>query len=333
MALNPAAYALTAQETLEKLDARRKFEKENNHLALPFPVEGLSEFIPPQHPGETAVILARSHEGKSTFLKSWMSDAEKHVTSKARRGVAVYVSLEDTAEISAEQQIARRDGNRIEYASSQSVYIGRSFGMSPDDMGELYMSNIARILEYTHREKFAEVMPFTVIGLDYFQNLPGDPERRKMLSGDGRRLQIADDVKRLCNAAVTYTCPIVAASQATLKGGYSAYSAAMPIPGPGDTDESKEIYQVPDRVYGLWHVARKYPPKTKIEDGGWSFESQDNLVFLWIEKFRYYQPNPKKDRFAPIGRVYPLFIGDRGNYYYDKEYHKRIYRGRVESNE
>lgn len=342
MPFNPAAYSLTAAETLEKLDARRKFEQENRHLALPFPVEGLTRpgpdgkpvnLIPDQYPGEVSVVLARSHEGKSTFLKFWTDFAEKQVTAKAKRGVTVYVSLEDTAEISAEQQIARREGSRESYASSQSIYIGRSFGMSPDDIGELYMSNIARVLDYTAREKFAEFMPFTAIGLDYIQNLMPDPERRKMVSLDQKRLQIADDIRRLCSAAVTYACPIIAASQATLKNTYSAYSSAMPIPGAGDTDESKEIYQVPDRVYGLWHVARKYAPGTTIEDGGWNFQVQDNLVFLWVLKTRYYQPRPDKPRFAPIGRVFPLFIGERGNYYYDPQYHKKIYRGRQENND
>jgi hypothetical protein len=183
------------------------------------------------------------------------------------------------------------------------------------------------MLQYAQDEKFAEKMPFSSIFYDYVQRTPPDPERRKMTHDSQRRLQIGDDVTRLCNAAVTFQCPVIAASQATLKGGYSNYSNAMPIPGAGDTDESKEIYQYPDRVYSLWHVARKYAPGTKIEDGAWNFEVQDNLVFLWVIKVRYYQPEPKQDRFAPIGRVFPLFINERGNYYYDKDYHARIWRG------
>ena len=77
---NPAAYSLTASQSAQKLDERRKFEKENAHLALPFFVAGLRDIVPPQYPGETSIILARSHEGKSTALKAWAALCEKEIT-------------------------------------------------------------------------------------------------------------------------------------------------------------------------------------------------------------------------------------------------------------
>lgn len=325
MAFNPKAYALTARETLEKLDERIAFEKSNGHLALPFFVEGLRSHIPPLYPGDTAIILARSHEGKSNVLKSWANQHQDMITRERRRALVAMVSHEDTAEMTAEQQV-ERTGSRDEYADDPFLYIGRSFGMRPEDIAEMHMSNIAATLYWAMYEKFAEKMPIASVFYDYLQKTPPDPERRKMIESSQRRLQIADDVTRLCNAAVTLMCPIVAGSQASLKHGFSSYTTAMPIPGAGDTEEAKEIYQLPDRVFSIWHVARTpgYYPGREIEDGKWKFKVEDNLAFLWVLKVRYHQPRRENKRYAAVGRVFPLHINERGDYIYDPEYHRSI---------
>jgi len=327
MTFNPAAYSLTATQAVEKMEDRQKFEKENSHRALRFFVEGLQEIMPNQYPGEVAMIQAKSFEGKSTVIKAWAAICEQDVTSKAKSALTGLISHEDTAETSAEQQIERY-GSKMGYVSSQMLYVGRSFGMLPEDIADLHMSNIARVLLYAQNEQFAEKKHFSALFYDYIQRTPPDPERRTMGRGDQMRFQMRDDVTRLCNAAVTFKCPVVFASQSTLKATYTPYSAEMPIPGPGDTDEAKEIYQIPDRAYGLWKVSQKYPtPGTMIESGAWKFQSAPDLFFLWCEKFRYYQPIKDKPRYAPIGRVFPIKIDSRGNFFYDKEYHKSIYVG------
>jgi hypothetical protein len=244
--------------------------------------------------------------------------------------LTVYVSHEDTAEISAEQQIERY-GGKEKFESSQMLYIGRSFGMSADDIADMHMSNIARVFQYAKYEQFAEVKDFSGIFYDYIQRTPYDEERRKMGQSDQMRFQMRDNTLRLCNAAVTFQCPVISGSQAPLKQSYTLYSPEMPIPGPGDTDESKEIYQIPDRVYGIWKVSQKYPsPGTLVEYGNWRFTSRNDLFFIWCEKFRYYQPVQEKPRYAPIGRVFPIFINETGDFHYDKKYHASIMAGAKE---
>jgi hypothetical protein len=101
----------------------------------------------------------------------------------------------------------------------------------------------------------------------------------------------------------------------------------MPIPGPADTDECKEIFQKPDRVYGLWKVSQKYSPGTLVESGNWSFKSSTDLFFIWFEKFRYYQPNADQDHYAPINQVMPIFIDKDGNFSYDQKKRDEMYIG------
>jgi len=322
MAFNPSAYALTPGMALEKLEKRRAFEAANEHLAVPFFVKGLENVVPKQFPGETSFILARSFEGKSTVLKAWASVCEQEVTRKRADALTIEVSHEDTAEISTEQQLSRYD-NEMQYRSSQRIYIGRSFGMSQDDIAELHLSNIGRILNFIQNEQFAERKNIAGIFYDYIQRTPYDPERRNAISDSQVRLQHRDNVIRLCNAAATFQCPVAFGSQAPLKQSYTLYSPEMPIPGSGDTDESKDIFQIPDRAYGWWNVNQKYPtPGTWVESGRWKFQSSPNLFFLRCLKFRYYQPVENKPHFAPIGRVYPVFIDDKGSFYYDPEFHK-----------
>ena len=60
MTFNPKSYTLTASQAVDKYEDRRKFEKENEHLAMPFPVKGLQDKIPPQFPTEMSMFGAAS---------------------------------------------------------------------------------------------------------------------------------------------------------------------------------------------------------------------------------------------------------------------------------
>lgn len=323
MAFRPEAYSLRPEQALEKLEKRRAFERANEHLALPFFVKGLESIIPKQYPGETSFILARSFEGKSTVLKAWATVCEQEVTRKNADAITVEISHEDTAEISTEQQLERYE-SELQYISSQRLYIGRSFGMSQDDIADLHLSNIGRVLTYAQNEQFAVKKNFAGMFYDYLQRTPYDPERRSAASDTQIRLQHRENTIRLCNASTTFSCPVVFGSQAPLKQSYTLYSPEMPIPGSGDTDESKDIFQIPERAYGWWNVNIKYPtPGTWVESGRWKFQSSPSLFFLRCLKFRYYQPVENKPHYAPIGRVYPVFIDAKGAFYYDPEFHQR----------
>lgn len=315
---NPAHYVLTARQTWDKREEFLAYINANKHLALPFHVEGLQDKVPPVYPGETAVILARGHHGKSTVLKDIVWKAQQLIEGREGYAVAL-VSHEDVAERTA-GQMARRYGTHLEYQDDQFIHIGRSFGMQAEQVADLHMSNIIAALDWG-RKRWGEDMKYSLIANDYIQIQPPDPFRREMKTQDQRRLQIADDVKRWCDVAVQFSCPVFLNSQALTKTQRANYTETMKIPGPADVEEAKEIYNYPDVVYAYWQPKHDYPLYSFVEDGSWNFQVLPNLSFVRIVKRRYSEELGFEN---VVGRIYPLLIQKDGDFVYDKAYHNSI---------
>lgn len=318
-AFNPAAYVLTAAQTWEKRTQYLAYIEANKHMAQPFHVENLRDLVPPIYPGETCVILARGHHGKSTVLKDVVWKAQKAIEGKANYAVAL-VSHEDVAERTA-GQMARRYESEFEFMDDQFIHIGRSFGMKSEQVADLHMTNIIASLSYG-LSRFGENMRYSVIANDYIQIQPPDPFRSKMVSQEQRRLQIADDVKRWSNVGVEFSCPVYLASQALQKVQRSNYSEKIRIPGSADVEEAKEIYNIPDAVYGYWQPKHDHPIGSWVEEGNWRFQVEPGIAFVRILKRRYAEELGFPDL---VGRVFPLRIEESGNFIYDPKYHQRIY--------
>ncbi len=320
---NPKAFVLTANETWHKREEFLKFIKDNSHLALPFHIEGLENILPPAYPGENAVILARSHHGKSTVIKDIVFKAQKLIEGKAGYAVCM-VSHEDVAERTAGQLAGRYD-TPLQYQDDQFLHIGRSFGMSNEQVSELHMTNIITALEYGLK-KFGENMGFSLIVNDYLQIQPPDPFRREMINQEQRRLQMADDMHRWSNVAVRFKCPVFNASQALTKTQRGNYTDKMRIPGAADTEEAKEIYNYADAVYAYWQPKHDHPMGTRVEEGNWDFTVENDLMFLRVLKRKYAEEMGFRE---VVGRVFPVKIQEHGNIIYDADFHKRIYHGHV----
>ncbi len=318
---NPAPYVLTASQTWQKRMEFDSFIKANSHLAVPFHVESLQSKVPPAYPGENIVILARSHHGKSIVLKDILFKSQLAIEGKAGFAVGM-VSHEDVAERTA-GQLARRYENDLLYQDDQFIHVGRSFGMNNAQVADLHMTNIITALEYGLR-KFGENMHYSLIVNDYIQIQPPDPFRREQVSHEQRRLQIADDMKRWCNIAVQFQCPVFNASQALTKTQRSNYTEKMKIPGAADTEEAKEIFNYADVVYSYWQPKHDHPMHDKIEEGKWSFEVLPNLVFMRVVKRKYAEEMGYSEI---VGRVFPLLIQPNGDFIYDPQYHRKIYNG------
>lgn len=324
MTFNPKAFVKTAAQTFEDKQAFDQFIAENEHLAMPFHIEGLENVVPPQFPGELAIYVGRSHHGKSTALRDAAFKAQKRI--EGRDGYVVgMVSLEDTSETTAAKQIQKYgEGKFLEYADDQFVFIGNSFGMSGDDVSNLNTGNIIKALDYG-LEQFSMPMRYSFIGIDYAQIIPPDPERRMMTSNDQRRLQVADDVRRLFHAAKHFRTPIGLASQALLKTQRDNYASKMKIPGAADLAEAGELFSVPDIVYCYWFPKIDYPIGDRIEEGNWGFTVEQDLVFVRIAKRRNAEMMGFTGKKDVINRVFPCKIRNDGSFYYDPEYHKHVY--------
>jgi len=316
---NPKAYVVKSSDNVEKYEARKKWRDENAHLALPFFVEGLRGHIPPVFPQELALLGAASGEGKSYALRIWHSQSERMLSESKRRAVTAFVSQEETTERMIDNDITIEGAARV--ASKQTVWIGANWGMNADDIDDLHMTNVITALTYA-KNSFAEPMPFASIFYDYIQATPADPHRRNQMTEELRRLQVADDTRRLFSAAKTFHVPVITAAQTMLKKLNAPYNKAMLIPSKRDFEEGAGIFQVPDYVYSLWLARGTHPVGKKIEIDKWSFTVEKNLVFLWFLKARGHNPETAKG----VNRVFPLrIINDE--YVYDPEYHKSMIVG------
>ncbi len=324
MTFDPSRFVKTATETYADKNAFDAFMEENKHLAQPFHVEGLEDIVPPLMPGELAIYAGRSHHGKSTALRDAVFKAQQRIEGKDGYVVGL-VSLEDTSETTAAKQIAKYGKeNYLKYTDDQFVFIGNSFGMSGNDMANLNTGNIIKALDYGVSQ-FANSMAYSFIAIDYAQIIPPDPERRMMTSNDQKRLQIADDVRRLFHAAKHFKAPIGLASQALLKTQRDNYSTKMKIPGAADLAEAGELFSIPDAVYSYWMPKQDFPIGDRVEEGNWNFTVEPNLAFVRITKRRNAEMMGYVGKKDIINRIFPCRIKEDGSYFYDADFHKHIY--------
>lgn len=323
MKFNPEKFVHTAQDTWKLKVEYDKFIAENAHLAAPIDITGLEDILPKRYPGNLTVRFAKSHHGKSTALRNDAFKAQQRV-EETDYMIGV-ISLEDSAETTAAKQVLRYAGQNLKYQDDQMIFIGNSFGMSADDMGLLNVGNMIKALEYG-LEQHPNKKGYSHIYIDYAQLIPVDSQRTDIINSDQRRLQIADDVRRLFHAAKYFKCPIDFASQALLKNQKDAYSSAMRIPGAADLKEAGELYEIPDIAIAYWQP--KHEPNTPvgahIEDGNWSFTVEQNLMFIRIAKWRNAELMGFVGKKDIVGRVFPCWIKPDGEIFYDADKHKHM---------
>lgn len=317
---NPKAYAKRSGEVVESYQARKKWREENEHLALPFFIEGLRDLVPAIYPEEMAVIGAPSGDGKTKILKTWHRQAQERITQSGMRAITVFGSQEETTERLIAEDIEKNGTAKT--SSTPSVFIGASFGMDAESIEDMHMTNYINTLTYTQKNMFAEKMDFGAGFYDYIQATPNDPER-KVIMGNSYYLQVNDNVRRLFQSAKTFHMPVITASQTGIKSLNTPYCKEIPIPGRGDYAEASAIYQIPDFVYSFIHMRNASTVGTRIQTGNWDFVVEKNLLFFWFLKARGHDP---EDTAKGLGRVFPIrIINDE--YVYDEAYHKSMLSG------
>jgi hypothetical protein len=316
---NPKNFVKTAAQTWDDKVAYDEFIKANEHLAMPFHVEGLESILPHQYPGQLAVYVGRSHHGKSTALRDATFKAQKRI--EGRGGFVVgLVSLEDTSETTAAKQVKKYEGNSFSYQDDQFVFVGNSFKMSMDDMTGLDSNNIVACLDYGLK-RFADNVQYSAVFIDYEQAISPSPE----LKYKDRREQVAHDVMTFFHAAKHFMCPVGLASQALIKTQRDNYVGKMKIPGQADLKEAGELYEIPDIAVSYWFPKIDYPIGEQIKEGNWSFEVTKDLVFVRVIKWRNADLLGFVGKSDPINRVFPCRIREDGSFYYEASHHKHLY--------
>ena len=191
------------------------------------------------------------------------------------------------------------------------IHIGESLGMDDNVAAELHLSNIARLIEFTRKEYFAEEMPIVAIFVDYIQALPLDPEIKTTIENT-RRIQVISDENRLRRAAKYFYCPVIVAAQSKQDADMSTSKQFLRLPAFWDIQEASYVAQHTDFMYSLWFPKMHYPLDSTQNDRNyrWSLKVKDNQ--MWIKSLKH-------KGYKNTGSSFPLLLDEFGNMKLDQE--------------
>lgn len=301
------AAIFTPQEAAKSgLEAIGRAEHQEQR-GLKLDIAEIRDYFAPMGAGQVCAVIAQTSNYKSGFLHFWERVFAKQLMQERRICESIiHVSVEECLEEQILLEFAHyagedagklargqvQDWDRLKAAAVRVAQIpiyrvGDSLA-KPEEMANLYLSNIIRSLEYlvSGRVTGEEIQPAAIF-VDYLQALPFDPEV-KGAGGDyanKRRLQVRQDIYRLRQAAMYFACPVVVAVQAKQKLD-GASSSAIQIPGIYDGEESSSIAQRSDRIIQLWMPKMTHPVGKHIEYSNIDFTVEENMLWVKIGKQR-----------------------------------------------
>ena len=326
----PKSYIFDMPAGMDLVRQHQRFMQDNEHLALKFPIEGLRWYFHPSYPGKQTTVQAQSHNGKSAFLDFWASTAAKELYAEGRRAAIVKVNTEDAVEMLVSAELARGGAGMLDdlqagvikepekylhveiaIGSLPIIHIGESMGMDDSNAAGLYMSNIARLIEFARKEYFAEEMPIAAIFVDYIQALPFDPELKRNVE-DTRRIQVISDEDRIRRAAKYFYCPIIVAAQSKQDKDLSSCSGFLKLPGFWDIQEASYVAQHTDFMYSTWFPKSHYPIGSvqSHKSVNWTLKIKNEQIWIHCLKHKGYKN---------VGAHFPLLMDDYGNMRLDQE--------------
>jgi hypothetical protein len=335
--INPQAFVFDMPKGMAAVRDNQTFMAENAHLALQFPIPELRWYFHPSYPGKQTTIQAQSHHGKTNFIDYWAHQAAQELAESGRKGIIIKINTEDSVEMQISAELAKGGAGTVDdlqtgiirnpeqyikvetaVGSLPIVFIGESMGMDDGNAAELYMSNIARLIDFSRKEYFAEEMPIAGIFLDYIHAMPYDPEIKARTNIEAtRRTQIMEDENRIRRAAKYFSCPVIVNAQSKQDEALSTNGQMMKIPGFWDIQETSYISQHTDFLYSLWFPKMHYPVGStqSHRDLPWSLKVKDNQMWVKVVKHKGYKN---------VGQSFPILLDEYGNMQLDKDTYNYI---------
>ena len=317
---NPKAFIFDMPAGINAIHTHQAYMRNNQHMALQFPIPELQYYFHPLFPGEQSTIQAESHNFKSGFIDFWASYAASTLPAD-KRVVIIKINTEDAIESLVLSELVKHGAGNLDelsegkivdmeqYLSAEVrtgclpiIHIGESLGMEDSNAGQLYLSNIAKLIDLVRHDYFAEQTEIAAIFVDYIQALPIDPEVKKSNVEQTRRLQVMQDENRLRRMAKYFTCPVVVAAQSREMERGKANKLYMP--GFFDVQETTFVSQHTDRLAAIALPKMNGRIGELIEYGGVTFEIANNQMWIKCEK---------QKRYKNVGASFPLIIEDNGN--------------------
>lgn len=297
--ITPAETALLGVEFIKSLHAQRE-------RLMPLLLPGMDNYFMPLLPGELVAVVARTHNGKSWFMNQWSKRMVKHLLSKGRDEVIIWVDTEMTADSLGTSAIARGAGLRMtdilygkagldmvalmqaaKQVAEVPVYTIATRLGSKDGGAEVHLTNIQNgIRDLVKGQIDGQPHKVAAIFVDYLQALPIDPTVRKSAAESQRRLQVSRDVDRLRSMGSMFGCPVIVGVQAKQDLAPTDAQRALGLPTIYDGQETANIAQRPDRIISLSVAPRNFPRGHYIDYHGYNDTVRDGLMFVGVWKQR-----------------------------------------------
>lgn len=291
--------------------------RSESHRAVEFPVPVINEYFSKLLPGQICAIIAQTSNYKTGTIDFWAESLARQLQRQGRTDeVILKVSVEDTIEEQIIGAMAResnldaadivrgdvQDWGELERAAMRvaniPIYrIGESLARSQRQLPELHLSNMVRCIDYLVGTDPAESLlgypiKLAAIFWDYLQAFPYDPEIRAIVQKDQqRRLQVADDIRRIRQLSARLRVPSIVGVQAKqdLKGAPPNWQ----LPSDYDGIETSAIAYLFDRIVTQWMPKRTHTLGTIIEHGNVRFSVEENILIMKVAKQRGKLPSGK----------------------------------------
>jgi hypothetical protein len=285
---------------------QRVHDKRDRLMPILLPGE-ISMYFAPLLPGEMTLVIAQTHNGKSTFMKLWARRMSQHLKANGRGDEAiVWVDTEHPAEyvatgfVSGHARLSYNDvmttggldPKRLIAASNvvadTPLYIiATRLGDDDNDSNEIHLTNIKRSLKMLKDGKIdGAPRKIAAIFIDFLQALPIDPAVRRTALENQRRTQVSRDLVTIRRMSATLDCPVIVGVQAKQLMAPSPHKDILGLPGIFDGEETSANGQRPDRILSLSVTAQNFPLGEEIKYRNARFMNRRGLLFVRVVKQR-----------------------------------------------
>jgi hypothetical protein len=336
---NPATVAVIGLDFVKALEATRD-------RLVPMGLPGMGGYFGPLLPGDLVSVIAKSHNGKSLFLRDWAHRLGNYLEARGRDELIVWVDTETPVDHLALGQLATAANTgvpQIVYEGAYDlgalltaaksvgrgriVYIATKLG---EDDQEVTLTNIMNALRLMTTGAWdGKKHKLAAIFVDYLQALPFDPAVKRQRDMDSqRRIQVSNDVNTCRRMGATFNCPVILAVQAkqddewalktrTSKEEYAkGIQGNISVAGFWAGQETGNIGQRSDRIIGLGMPKTEHPIGTRLLYKDQYIDVTDGLMVVQVHKQRmeglasgsafFYEI----DHAAPAGEKFALVYGE-----------------------
>lgn len=258
-------------------------------------IADVDDIVLPFRPGELITVLGYTSNYKSGFM-NWLSKQAVKSIPEGSDEIVIRVTWEQSVEEDTLQWLAGDSSlsvtrlarglvdeeewrllikSSVRRAVCPMWIIGHSEIESREQRRarpRMTMTDVGKAIQYTVNEATDTQWRVRMIVLDYLQRIRPDES-----DGNTRREQVMEIVNRAKDCAISFGCPVVLGVQA---GRQSQTHEKDKFPTIDDGQETSNIEQSSDKMFGLWYPIKTEEPNTLIA----GYKVDKNLLMLRLLK-------------------------------------------------